>query len=163
VASSTRIEGVRLSDTEVKALLSGLDINSFKNRDEEEVAGYAETMNMIFENYRNMSTNENTIKQLHQVLLKFRAKIFVIEEIIKLNNHVEAFGPDGRVSAFFRRLHSTTKDGKLCQWLSKTLFETDEHPLLVIAKFILDFLAIHLFQDGNGRLSKLTFLLLKSN
>jgi hypothetical protein len=62
---------VKLSDSEVKALLSGLDINSFKSRDEEEVAGYAEVMTLIFESHREMSLSENTIKQLHQVLLKF--------------------------------------------------------------------------------------------
>lgn len=170
VASSTRIEGVKLSDSEVKALLSGLDINSFKSRDEEEVAGYAEVMNLIFENYREMSLSENTIKQLHQVLLKFSSKdIRHRGDYKKLNNHVEAFGPDGKsLGVVFQTatpFETPLKMEKLCHWLEKSLLETDEHPLLVIAKFILDFLAIHPFQDGNGRLSRAltTLLLLKVN
>jgi len=170
VASSTRIEGVRLSDSAVKALLSGLDINSFKNRDEEEVAGYAEAMNMIFENYREISPNENTIKQLHQVLLKFSSKdVRHRGEYKKLNNHVEAYGHDGKsLGVIFRTatpFDTPFKMEKLCHWLSESLLESDAHPIIVIAKFIIDFLAIHPFQDGNGRLSRAltTLLLLKTN
>lgn len=170
IASSTRIEGVKLSDSEVKALLSGLDISSFKSRDEEEVAGYAEVMNLIFESYREMSLSENTIKQLHQVLLKFSSKdVRHRGDYKKLNNHVEAFGPDGKsLGVVFQTatpFKTPFKMEKLCQWLNKALLETDEHPLLVISKFILDFLAIHPFQDGNGRLSRAltTLLLIKSN
>ncbi|MBI2519760.1 MAG: Fic family protein [Bdellovibrio sp.] len=170
IASSTRIEGVKLSDSEVKALLSGLDINSFKSRDEEEVAGYAEVMNLIFESHRVMSLSENTIKQLHQVLLKFSSKdVRHRGDYKKLNNHVEAFEPDGKsLGVVFQTatpFETPLKMEKLCHWLNKTLLEKDEHPLLVIAKFILDFLAIHPFQDGNGRLSRAltTLLLLKAN
>lgn len=170
IASSTRIEGVKLSDSEVKALLSGLDINTFKSRDEEEVVGYAEVMNLIFESYREMSLSENTIKQLHQVLLKFSSKdVRHRGDYKKLNNHVEAFGPDGKsLGVVFQTatpFETPLKMEKLCQWLGKALLETDEHPLLVISKFSLDFLAIHPFQDGNGRLSRAltTLLLLKSN
>ncbi len=170
IASSTRIEGVKLNDSEVKALLSGLDINSFKSRDEEEVAGYAEVMSLIFENYHEMSVSENTIKQLHQVLLKFSSKdVRHRGDYKKLNNHVEAFSPDGKsLGVVFQTatpFDTPFKMEKLCQWLGRALLETDEHPLLVIPKFILDFLAIHPFQDGNGRLSRAltTLLLLKAN
>lgn len=170
IASSTRIEGVKLTDSEVKALLSGLDINSFKSRDEEEVAGYAEIMNLIFESYREMSLSENTIKQLHQVLLKFSSKdVRHRGDYKKLNNHVEAFDSSGKsLGVVFNTatpLETPFKMEKLCQWLNKAILETDEHPLLVISIFILDFLAIHPFQDGNGRLSRAltTLLLLKSN
>ena len=170
IASSTRIEGVKLSDSEVKALLSGLDINSFKSRDEEEVAGYAEVMNLIFDSYREMSLSENTIKQLHQVLLKFSSKdVRHRGDYKKLNNHVEAFDSSGKsLGVVFQTatpFETPLKMERLCQWLNKAILETDEHPLLLISKFILDFLAIHPFQDGNGRLSRAltTLLLLKSN
>ena len=170
IASSTRIEGVKLSDSEVKALLSGLDINSFKSRDEEEVAGYAEVMTLIFESHSDMLINENTIKQLHQVLLKFSSKdVRHRGDYKKLNNHVEAFDSSGKsLGIVFQTatpFETPLKMEKLCQWLQKMLLETDEHPLLVISKFILNFLAIHPFQDGNGRLSRAitTLLLLKSN
>jgi Fic family protein len=170
VASSTRIEGVKLSDSEVKALLSGLDINSFKNRDEEEVAGYAEVMNLIFDSFREMHLNENIIKQLHQVLLKFSSKdVRHRGDYKKLNNHVEAYDPDGKsLGVIFQTatpFDTPFKMEKLTVWLTNSLLETESHPLIVIAVFVLDFLAIHPFQDGNGRLSRAltTLLLLKSN
>jgi Fic family protein len=170
IASSTRIEGVKLNDSEVKALLSGLDIKSFKSRDEEEVAGYAEVMNLIFESYREMSPNENTIKQLHQVLLKFSRKdVRHRGEYKKLNNHVEAFGPDGKsLGVVFQTatpFDTPFKMEKLCRWLQSSLLESEVHPLITISKFVIDLLAIHPFQDGNGRLSRAltTLLLLRTN
>jgi Fic family protein len=164
------LRGVKLSDSEVRVLLSGLDINSFKNRDEEEVAGYAEGMNLIFDSFNEIPLNENMIKQLHQVLLKFSSKDARHRgDYKKLNNHVEAFGPDGQnLGVIFQTatpFDTPFRMEKLCRWLSDSLLKKDQHPLIVIAKFILDFLAIHPFQDGNGRLSRAltTFLLLKSN
>lgn len=166
IASSTRIEGVKLSDTDVKNLLSGLDINSFKNRDEEEVAGYAEVMSLIFNSYQEMSFNENLLKQLHQVLLQFSSKdIRHRGDYKKLSNHVEAFGPDGKsLGILFQTatpFETPFKMEKLAIWLEHSLSQKKNHPLIIIATFILDFLAIHPFQDGNGRLSRaLTTLLL---
>ena len=62
-----------MSDQEIELLLSGLDLNSFRSRDEEEVTGYAEVMNLVFESFDEISVNENHIKQLHSILLsKFR-------------------------------------------------------------------------------------------
>ncbi len=170
IASSTRIEGVKLSDAEVKLLLSGLDINSFKNRDEEEVAGYAEAMNLIFESNTEMPFSENLIKQLHQMLLKFSSKdVRHRGEYKKLNNHVEAVGPDGKsLGVIFQTatpFDTPFKMEKLALWLNKSLSQSDAHPLIIIATFVVDFLAVHPFQDGNGRLSRVltTLLLLKSN
>src|ERR1017187_2282579 len=74
VGSSTRIEGSRLSDAEVEKLLSGLQTKSFASRDEEEVAGYADAMEMIFESSASIASTENHIKQLHGVLLKYSSK-----------------------------------------------------------------------------------------
>jgi Fic family protein len=72
VGSSTRIEGAKLSDSEVEKLISGLRSESFASRDEEEVAGYADAMDMIFDGYVAITTTENHIKQLHGVLLKLQ-------------------------------------------------------------------------------------------
>jgi Fic family protein len=169
VASSTRIEGVKLSDQEVKTLLSGLDINSFKNRDEEEVAGYAEVMNLIFDGYEEMNLHENLFKQLHQVLLKFSSKdVRHRGDYKKLNNHVEAFGPHGKsLGIVFKTatpFETPFKMEKLSSWLTSSFNDSNNHPLIIIAVFIIDFLAVHPFQDGNGRLSRAltTLLLLKS-
>lgn len=169
IASSTRIEGSKLTDSEVKSLLMGLDIKSFKNRDEEEVAGYAEIMNLIFESHNELPLSENIIKQLHQALLKFSKKdVRHRGDYKKLNNHVEAFDAKGKsVGIIFETaspFDTPFKMEKLIKWLNKSLTEKELHPLIVIAIFVVDFLAIHPFQDGNGRLSRVltTLLLLKS-
>jgi Fic family protein len=97
VGSSTRIEGAKLSDAEVEKLLSGLHSKSFSSRDEEEVAGYADAMDMIFEGHEAMASTENHIKQLHGVLLKYSSKDQSHRgEYKTVTNHVEAFGPDGK-------------------------------------------------------------------
>ena len=166
VASSTRIEGAKLSDSEVKVLLSGLDINSFKSRDEEEVAGYAELMNLIFDSFMELPPSENIIKQMHQILLKYSSKdVRHRGEYKKLNNHVEAFDSDGKsLGVIFKTetpLETPYKMEALCQWVQNELEDSEQHPLIIVVTFILEFLAIHPFQDGNGRLSRaLTTLLL---
>src|SRR5271169_4879862 len=89
VGSSTRIEGAKLSDAEVEKLLSGLHSKSFSSRDEEEVAGYADAMDMIFEGYEAMASTETHIKQLHGVLLKYSSKDQDHRgEYKKVTNHV---------------------------------------------------------------------------
>jgi Fic family protein len=70
IGSSTRIEGSKLSDREVERLLSNLQIKSFATRDEQEVAGYAELMNLVFNSWQEISLTEYHIKQLHQILLQ---------------------------------------------------------------------------------------------
>lgn len=169
IASSTRIEGSTLSDAQVQALLNGLDTSSFRKRDTEEVAGYAALMNLIFDRYSSMELGENLIKQLHQVLLQFVDKDERHRgEYKKISNQVEAFGPDGKsLGIVFKTatpFETPFKMEKLCTWLNHAFLETEEHPLLIIAKFIVSFLAIHPFQDGNGRLSRAmtTLLLLKA-
>ena len=69
VGSSTRIEGAKLSDQEIDLLLSNLDIQSFRSRDEEEVAGYAGAMDLVFTSWEHIPFTENHIKQLHGLLL----------------------------------------------------------------------------------------------
>ncbi len=169
IASSTRIEGVKLSDREVEELLSGLRINSLHSRDEEEVAGYADCMELIFQSYAEIPLDENHIKQLHQVLLKYSSKDSRHRgEYKKLNNHVEAFDQTGKSAGIIFETASPfdtpRKMAELTEWFSTEGRNKTTHPLLVIAVFTVHFLAIHPFQDGNGRLSRIltTLLLLKA-
>jgi Fic family protein len=166
IGSSTRIEGAKLSDREVDALLSGLMPSSFRNRDEEEVAGYADVMKLIHESYNDIDLTENNIKYLHKVLLNHSSKDqWHIGNYKKQPNHVAAFDETGRqIGIVFETTSPADTPREMESLVSNTtklLKEGELHPLLIIADFILHFLAIHPFQDGNGRLSRiLTNLLL---
>lgn len=169
IGSSTRIEGAKLSDREVERLLSNLEIKKFSTRDEQEVAGYAEVMEMIFANFNSISPTENHIKQLHRDLLKYSDKDERHRGGYKtLPNHVEAFGPDGKSLGIVFQTATPFDTPRLMQemvgWTETAFKEEKIHPLIIIAVFIVDFLAIHPFQDGNGRLSRVltTLLLLRS-
>jgi Fic family protein len=170
VGSSTRIEGAKLSDAEVEDLLSrAVSIKSFKTRDEQEVAGYAEAMDLVFEAYADMRLTENHIRQLHQTLLRHSDKDARHRGSYKtLSNNVVAFDADGReIGVVFETaspFETPREMETLVAWTRKTLDEEALHPLLVIAVFIAAFLAIHPFQDGNGRLSRVltTLLLLRA-
>ncbi len=166
VGSSTRIEGARLTDREVDALLSNLDLGSFRSRDEQEVAGYAEATKMAFDFWREIPLSENHIKQLHKTLLRFSTRDeYHRGEYKQTPNNVEAFDEKGRsVGVIFE----TARPGdtprlmeELVGWTNRELAGHTHHPLFVIAVFVVRFLAIHPFQDGNGRLARvLTNLLL---
>jgi Fic family protein len=166
VGSSTRIEGAKLSDHEVEALLANLDINSFRSRDEEEVAGYAEAMSTIFDAWEHIPLTENHIKQLHGILLKYGLKDVPHRgEYKKLPNNVEAFDADGKSLGIIFETASPFDTpmlmAELVEATRQALARRELHPLLVVAAFAVHFLAIHPFQDGNGRLSRvLTTLLL---
>ncbi|MES2212307.1 MAG: DUF977 family protein [Pseudomonadota bacterium] len=169
IGSSTRIEGSKLSDREVERLLSNLQTHSFVSRDEEEVAGYAFVCEEIFQNFEAISFSENVIKQLHGWLLKHSSKDERHRgEYKKLNNHVEAFDESGKsVGVVFETaspFETPMKMQELIFWTREALENKSIHPLLIIAIFIVVFLDIHPFQDGNGRLSRVltTLLLLKS-
>jgi len=170
IGSSTRIEGSKLTDKEVEALLSNLAIQKFSSRDEQEVAGYSEAMNLIFENYSEIRLTENYIKQLHNILLRYSEKDnWHRGEYKKSPNHVQAIGSDGKpIGIVFETatpFDTPLRMEHLVAWANQTDNDKQLHPLLVIAVFIVEFLAIHPFQDGNGRLSRVitTLLLLKSN
>ncbi len=169
VGSSTRIEGARLSDRDVERLLSDLDAHSFRSRDEEEVAGDAEVMEAIFDGWEAMTLTENHVKQLHQMLLRHSSKDGRHRgEYKKLPNHVKAFNADGQslgiVFATTSALETPWRMEELTAWTRESLALGTWHPLLIIAVFVVRFLAIHPFQDGNGRLSRIltTLLLLRA-
>ncbi len=168
VGSSTRIEGSKLSDREVEQLLSNLEIKKFDTRDEQEVAGYAEVMETVFANAAAIDITENHIKQLHRDLLVYSPKDVRHRGEYKTNpNNVSAFDAGGNeIGIVFET--ATPFDtprlmSELVQWTKTALEENELHPLLVIAIFIVVFLEIHPFQDGNGRLSRIltTLLLLR--
>jgi Fic family protein len=169
IASSTRIEGSLLTDQQVEKLIGNLKIQKFETRDEQEVAGYADLMTVVFDNYIDMPLSENFIQQLHGYLMKYSEKDqWHKGQYKKFPNHVvatDAFGQVvGVVFETTTPLETPIKMQELVDWAAENLTKRDWHPLLVIAFFIVSFLAIHPFQDGNGRLSRVltTFLLLKS-
>ncbi len=168
VGSSTRIEGAKLSDTEVEQLLSGVDRTSFASRDEEEVVGYAEAMDLVFESWREINLTENHIKQLHGVLLKHSSKdVRHRGEYKKHPNHVEAFDENGESLGVIFETTSPFDTPREMMGLVSLIREEQSkgqlHPLIIIAVFVVCFLAVHPFQDGNGRLSRIlaTLMLLR--
>lgn len=166
IGSSTRIEGSKLSDREVECLLANLQIKSFTTRDEQEVAGYAEVMDLIFSSWQDITFSENDIRQLHRDLLVHSEKDeWHRGNYKRTSNSVAAFDEDGtQLGVVFET--ATPFDTpllmtELIDWVRDALALGRWHPLLVIGVFVVVFLEIHPFQDGNGRLSRvLTTLLL---
>jgi Fic family protein len=166
VGASTRIEGSRMTDTEVEVLIKNLTSSKLEERDQQEVAGYFETLELIADSFKNMEITESNLKHLHNLLMKYGEKDAWHKGNYKQHsNIVEATNLDGSKQVIFQ----TTEPGlateqamsKLVEW-----YNTDRqtHILIKAAVFINDFLSIHPFQDGNGRLSRLlgTLLLMKS-
>jgi Fic family protein len=166
VGASTRIEGSKMSDEEVEILLSNIKISKLDDRDAQEVIGYFETLDIISESYLDINVTEGSLKNLHNMLLKYSKK----DEWHKGNykqhsNVVEAVFPDGKKQVIFQ----TTQAGFPTQQAMKALidwYENDNrtHQLVKCAIFAYEFVSIHPFQDGNGRMSRLltTLLLLKN-
>ncbi len=137
VGSSTRIEGSKLSDAEVEKLLSGLRAKSFVSRDEQEVGGYADAMDMIFDGYEAITPTENHLKQLHGVLLKYSTKDQEHRgEYKTVTNNVEAFGPDGKsLGIVFETATPFETPGwmkELVDWYNQAVNEEVHHPLILI-------------------------------
>lgn len=166
IGSSTRIEGSKLSDREVERLLSNLASQSFETRDEQEVVGYAELMDLVFSAWQDIPFNENHIKQLHQILLRHSAKDTRHRGQYKnTSNSVAAFDETGaQIGIVFETaspFDTPRLMTELVDWVNTERDKGQLHALLIIAIFVVVFLEIHPFQDGNGRLSRvLTTLLL---
>ena len=169
IGSSTRIEGSELSDRDVERLLSNLEIKSFATRDEQEVAGYAELMNLMFSSWQDIPFTENHIRQLHQTLLRYSEKDAWHRGNYKTSsNSVAAFDENGaQIGIVFQTaspFDTPRLMAELVAWGNHERAAASLHPLLIIALCVVVFLEIHPFQDGNGRLSRVltTLLLLQS-
>lgn len=169
IGSSTRIEGSKLTDSEVEQLLARLEIKKFTTRDEQEVAGYAETMETVFHSWADIPVNENHIRQLHRDLLRYSGKDKRHRGAYKtLRNDVGAFDADGNmIGVVFETatpFDTSRRMTELVAWLEEARDLRRFHPLLIVAVFTVVFLEIHPFQDGNGRLSRIltTLLLLQA-
>ena len=166
-ASSTRIEGSKLTDEEVKKLLSSVKITRFESRDQQEVAGYYDALEVILDNYADIEISERYVPQLHGILLKHSEKDQSHRGNYKQSsNQVVANYPDGSKQVLFEPTppHLTPKEmQQLIEWLNERVEKKDMHPLVYIAGFVYEFLSIHPYRDGNGRLSRLltTLLLMK--
>lgn len=166
VGASTRIEGSKMSDEEVEVLLKNIDITKLEDRDSQEVVGYFETLDILSESYPDIDISENSLKNLHNILMKHSKK----DEWHKGNykqhsNAVEVTHPDGVKQIIFQTTEAgfPTQDAmrRLIEWYMNDI---KTHSLVKCALFAYEFLSIHPFQDGNGRLSRLisTLLLLKN-
>lgn len=169
IGSSTRIEGSKLTDREVERLLANLEIKRFSSRDEQEVAGYAEVMETVFHAWADIPITENHIKQLHRDLLRHSDKDERHRgEYKTLRNDVGAFDAAGNmIGIVFETatpFDTPRRMTELVKWLNDARELKRIHPLLIVAVFIVTFLEIHPFQDGNGRLSRIltTLLLLQA-
>ena len=169
IGSSTRIEGSKLSDREVERLLANLEIKRFDTRDEQEVAGYAKVMEVVFSAWQDIPFTENYIKQLHQILLQHSDKDHWHRGQYKTNtNSVAAFDEHGEQIGIVFQTASPFDTPRLMTeliaWVDAQRESRLLHPLLIAAIFVVVFLEIHPFQDGNGRISRAltTLLLLQS-
>lgn len=163
--ASTRIEGSQMSDEEVARLIRGLKTKPPKGRDAEEVAGYADLLGRIFDNHSSLKLTEGQILQFHEILLHFSSKDTEQKGKYKsADNIVIARGDNGEQVVLFRPTppYLVKKEmDDLLVWTEDTFKAQTIHPLLIIANFVFEFLAIHPFHDGNGRLSRaLTNLLM---
>lgn len=165
VGASTRIEGSKMSDEDVANLLNNIGISKIEDRDSQEVVGYFNVLDTIVDSYDAIVINESNIKNLHNQLLKYSSKDSWHRGNYKQHiNAVEASFPDGSKKIIFRTTDPgfATEDAvrQLMDWYN---METEVHPLIVCAAFVYEFVSIHPFQDGNGRLSRLltTLLLLQ--
>jgi Fic family protein len=165
VGSSTRIEGSNMTNIEVEALIQNIHISTFEERDQQEVAGYYETLDTITEQFSTIEITENQVMGLHSLLLKYGEKDALHRGKYKqLSNSVEAKFVDGSKQLLFKTsapgLQTQDNMIRLFDW-----YHSDQEtlPIIKAAVFVYEFLSIHPFQDGNGRLSRLigSLLLLK--
>jgi len=164
--ASTRIEGARMSDADIKKLMRGISIQKFTNRDKQEVRGYYELLENVFNSWKNLKFNESLVKHFHQQLLQYADKDQGHRgQYKKGENKVHMIDEAGQsIGILFDTSPAYLTPGQMCdltEWTQKALRENEYHPLLIIGNFLVEFLKIHPFTDGNGRLSRvLTNLLL---
>ena len=164
--ASTRIEGAQLSDEDVERLMRGLQMQTFANRDKQEVQGYYELLQNVFESWQQIPFTESTIQHFHQELLKYVEKDERHRgKYKKEENKVYMVDEQGKpVSVLFDTTpaYLTPKEmQEAVEWVNDAFKKELFHPLLIVGNFLVEFLNIHPFSDGNGRLSRvLTNLLM---
>ena len=166
--ASTRIEGSKMSDDEVARLIAGLKSTPPKGRDAQEVAGYADLLGRIFDHWKTLKITEGQILHFHKILLNFSEKDKGHKGKYKTSdNKVVMRKENGEEIVIFNPTppYLTKKEmDDVLHWLNEEMEKKETHPLILVANFIFEFLAIHPFRDGNGRLSRaLTTLLLLKN
>ena len=158
--ASTRIEGAKLSDSDVENLMKGISMQKFKDRDTQEVKGYYELLKNVFDSWQSIKLNEGTIKHFHQEILKYVEKDSFHRGQYKVTeNKVQMVDAKGNIVG---TIFDTTpvyltpiEMQELVEWTIKAIKEQKYHPLLIAANFVVEFLKIHPFRDGNGRLSRI--------
>lgn len=167
--ASTRIEGAKLSDDDVEKFMHGLSVRKFADRDRQEVKGYYELLENVFNAWKHIPLTESTIKSFHKELLKYVGKDARHRGEYKIGeNRVEMFDAHGKsLGVMFKTTpaYLTPKQmQELVAWAQGALKNSEHHALVIIANFIVEFLAIHPFQDGNGRLARMltNLLMLKA-
>lgn len=167
--ASTRIEGAQLSDENVERLMRGLQLQTFADRDKQEAQGYYELLQNVFESWQHIPFTESTIKHFHQELLKYVEKDKKHRgEYKKEENKVYMVDDQGEpVSVLFDTTpaYLTPKEmQEIVEWANDAREKELFHPLLIIGNFLVEFLNIHPFSDGNGRLSRVltNLMMLKS-
>lgn len=167
IGSSTRMGGSQLSDEEIKTLLNNLEVTELNTRNQQEAVGYYDVLAMIYENFDEINLSQNYIKQLHQKLLKHSTKDNRHRGSYKnISNEVVAELPDGTKKIIYKPTEPHFVEielSGLIDWTNREFELREIHPLIIIGLFVCEFLSIHPFQDGNGRLSRLltNLLLLK--
>lgn len=164
--ASTRIEGSSLSDDEIRSMIGGLKWQNMKDRDTQEVKGYYELLSLIYDNYQDIRITENNILEFHARLLKYSDKDERHKGSYKhVENSVSMTDEKGReIAVLFETApawQTPDQTRELIDWYNETINDPKYHKIIAIAAFVVHFLKIHPFQDGNGRLSRvLTDLLM---
>jgi Fic family protein len=158
--ASNRIEGNQLTDDEVEKLYRKPHIQKLKTRDEQEVGGYLESMAFVFSNFTDLPISESMILHLHDQMLRHSSKDERHRGLYKFgSNRVQATDQSGNILGIIfdpTPPHLVEKETReLIEWYQWAKEEGKKHPLILVANCIFEYLAIHPFQDGNGRASRL--------
>ena len=162
--TSNEIEGIRTTNTRLKQLLS--EKTTPRTRDEEEIAGYRDVLNVIHESYEYIPVTANYLLQLHKILYSHSGKS-IGGKFKNVQNYISGIDANGKEYTIFTPLapyETPPAIDEICEQFNRAIAEGDVDPLILIPIFIHDFLCIHPFNDGNGRMSRLltTLLLYRS-
>lgn len=162
--ASNAIEGIVTTNTRIKQLIE--EKTTPKNRDEEEILGYRDVLNVIHESFDLIPITKNYILQLHKILYSYMNNPFA-GQTKNVQNYISATYPDGHTERLFTPLapfETSEALEKICEEYNRVIGNLEVEPLIAIPIFIHDFLCIHPFNDGNGRMSRLltTLLLYRS-